>query len=99
VIDWSQDPEGGPAGNVGRDPSSMLDSRSQLQQVRAILGDMNKHQVEALMLHDVLEHNLGEIAVMVGASVPAVQSRLFRGRRELRRRLQKAGLHPWGEPI
>lgn len=96
VIDRSRDPDLPGVSGLAGDPTRMLDSRSQLQRVRLLLSEMNPKQVEVLLLHDVLEHNLGEIAVMVGASVPAVQSRLFRGRKELRRRLQKAGLGELG---
>jgi RNA polymerase sigma-70 factor (ECF subfamily) len=92
VIDWSRDPETPVAGEGSRDPSAMLDSRAQLQHVRLLLGEMNASQVEVLLLHDVVGHDLSEIALMLGVSMPAAQSRLFRGRRELRQRLERAGL-------
>jgi DNA-directed RNA polymerase specialized sigma24 family protein len=57
-----------------------------------LLGEMNAAQVEVLLLHDVVGHDLSEIALMLGVSMPAAQSRLFRGRRELRQRLERDGL-------
>lgn len=62
-------------------------ARSQLEQVRAFLLEMKPAQAQALFLHDVLGHDLAEIAVMTGTSVAAAQSRLVRGRRELYRRM------------
>lgn len=76
----------------GYDPGGALDSRSALVQVRRFLAEMKPSRVEVLLLHDVLGHDLAEIALIVGASVPATQSRLFRGRRELREQLERAGL-------
>jgi RNA polymerase sigma-70 factor (ECF subfamily) len=92
VIDRNQvfDDDLGPAS--GRDTQRALDSRAQLAHVRRLLGEMKRDQVEALMLHDVMGHDLAEIALMLGISMPAAQSRLFRGRGELRRRLEAAGI-------
>jgi RNA polymerase sigma-70 factor (ECF subfamily) len=97
VIDWTRDPDSDGMLQGSRDPTNQLDSRSQLERVRRLLSDMNPAQVEALLLHDVLGHDLGEIALMLRISVPAAQSRLFRGRRELRRRIEDSGLRPKGE--
>jgi RNA polymerase sigma-70 factor (ECF subfamily) len=94
VIDWTRDPEIDVLQHGSRDPTHVLDSRSQLERVRRLLFEMNPAQVEALLLHDVLGHDLGEIALMLRISVPAAQSRLFRGRKELRRRIEDAGLRP-----
>ena len=41
----------------------------------------------ALVLHDVLGHNLAEVAEMSGITVAAAQSRLVRGRREFLKRM------------
>ena len=54
--------------------------------MHAILGRMRPKHAEAVLLHDVLGHDLAEIAVMTGASAAAAQSRLVRGRKELLRR-------------
>ena len=92
VFDWNQSSDAETLTSASRDPSALLDSRSQLERVRDLLSEMNPAQVEALLLHDVLGHDLGEIALMLQISVPAAQSRLFRGRRELRQRLEAAGI-------
>jgi DNA-directed RNA polymerase specialized sigma24 family protein len=39
------------------------------------------------VLHDVVGHSLAEVAEITNASIPATQSRLFRGRRELEERI------------
>jgi RNA polymerase sigma-70 factor (ECF subfamily) len=87
---WEIDEDAGPPS--GRDLQHTLDSRADLARVREILAEMRHDRVEVLLLHDVMGHDLAEIALMVGISMPAAQSRLFRGRRELRERLAEAGL-------
>jgi RNA polymerase sigma-70 factor, ECF subfamily len=61
--------------------------RRELQTVRAELASMNPGRAEALFLHDVLGHDLAEIAALTGVSIAAAQSRLVRGRHELMERL------------
>jgi RNA polymerase sigma-70 factor, ECF subfamily len=65
--------------------------RSDLQLVRATLVDMKPQYAETVFLHDVLGHELAEIALMMRVSVAAAQSRLVRGRKELHRRLASSG--------
>jgi RNA polymerase sigma-70 factor (ECF subfamily) len=81
-----------PAMGFVRDPHGALHSRHELEVVRALLSEMNPVVVEVLLLHDVFGHDVAEIAMMMGTSMPAAQSRLFRGRRDLRKRLERAGL-------
>jgi RNA polymerase sigma-70 factor (ECF subfamily) len=64
--------------------------RSDLQLVRATLVDMKPQYAETVFLHDVLGHELAEIALMMRVSVAAAQSRLVRGRKELHKRLALA---------
>jgi RNA polymerase sigma-70 factor (ECF subfamily) len=92
VIDraWPLDPDVASTG--ARDPQRALDSRAQLALVRRLLAEMKGDQVEVLLLHDVLGHDLAEIALMLRISLSAAQSRLFRGRGNLRRRLDESGL-------
>lgn len=63
--------------------------RRELDRVRAELAGMNETRAEALLLHDVLGHDLAEIAAITGVSIAAAQSRLVRGRHELMDRLGK----------
>lgn len=91
VIDRSR-PVDHDAVPTGRDPQRAIDSRAQLERVRELLAEMKHDQVEVLLLHDVMGHDLAEIGLMLRISMPAAQSRLFRGRRELRRRLEALGI-------
>jgi RNA polymerase sigma-70 factor (ECF subfamily) len=69
-----------------------LEARSEVERLQAILAGMKSEQAETVVLHDVLGHELSEIAVLTGVSVAAAQSRLVRGRKEL---LRRAGLLKW----
>jgi len=64
-------------------------SRAELERVRSTLAEMRPKYAEAVFLHDVLGHELAEIALLTQVSVAAAQSRLVRGRRELHRRLDR----------
>lgn len=63
-------------------------ARVDLERVRACLAELSPEKAEALLLHDVLGHDLSEIASMTGVSVAAAQTRLSRGRRELEEKMQ-----------
>jgi RNA polymerase sigma-70 factor, ECF subfamily len=67
-------------------------ARADLERVRFSLIQMKPERAETVFLHDVLGHDLAEIALMTRVSVSAAQSRLVRGRRELRHRLTKESL-------
>jgi RNA polymerase sigma-70 factor, ECF subfamily len=67
-------------------------ARADLERVRSSLIQMKPERAETVFLHDVLGHDLAEIALMTRVSVSAAQSRLVRGRRELRSRLTKDAL-------
>lgn len=72
-------------------------AREQLEQLRLHLSAMDEAKAATLLLHDVLGHDLAEIAVLTRVSVAAAQSRLVRGRRELHRRLTEGqALEPGG---
>lgn len=64
-------------------------ARAELERMRIQLSDMKSAHAEAVFLHDVLGHELAEIALMTQVSISAAQSRLVRGRRELFRRLDR----------
>jgi RNA polymerase sigma-70 factor (ECF subfamily) len=63
-----------------------LEARSDIEQIQRLLGSMKPEHAKTLVLHDALGHELSEIAVIMGVSVAAAQSRLVRGRKELLRR-------------
>jgi RNA polymerase sigma-70 factor (ECF subfamily) len=73
----------------GVDLEMTLDARGRLQRLREHLVAMKLPYAETVFLHDALGHELAEIAVMTGVSVSAAQSRLVRGRKELRKRLER----------
>jgi len=72
------------------DPESEAHARAMLSLARLHLSLMPPDRATTLFLHDVLGHELAEIAVLTGVSVSAAQSRLVRGRKELKRRLEKS---------
>lgn len=62
--------------------------RRRIDEARAELGDMDPAKAEAFLLHDLLGHDLTEIASMTNVTVAAAQSRLVRGRKEFYARMQ-----------
>jgi RNA polymerase sigma-70 factor (ECF subfamily) len=69
------------------DVERQSEARAALRVVMTQLADMNPRRAEAVLLHDIQGHDLGEVATMTKVSVTAAQSRLVRGRRELLKRL------------
>ncbi|MBI3201382.1 MAG: RNA polymerase sigma factor [Myxococcales bacterium] len=81
-----------PAASAGTDnPERDASLRRDIERVRGVLASMSPGRAEALLLHDVLGHDLAEIAALTGVSLAAAQSRLVRGRHELHARLGKRG--------
>jgi RNA polymerase sigma-70 factor, ECF subfamily len=76
------------AGSQLQSLERQLEARSEIDHLQSILAVMNPEQAETLVLHDLLGHELSEIAVLLGASVAAAQSRLVRGRKDLLRRVE-----------
>jgi RNA polymerase sigma-70 factor (ECF subfamily) len=70
------------SGNLER----QLEARAEITELHSILGSMDAAQAETVLLHDVHGHELTEIALIMGVSVAAAQSRLVRGRKDLLRR-------------
>ena len=95
MIDRGQDPEGqGAPERAGPAPlESQLRARDELSAVRRHLGEMDPDRVTALLLN-AMGHELTAIAALTRTSVAAAQSRLSRGRRELRARLEEAESPP-----
>ncbi len=71
---------------VEASPERTAELRAAAARVQRLLARMKPKYAETLVLHDVLGHDLSEIADIMGASVAATQSRLVRGRKELLRR-------------
>jgi RNA polymerase sigma-70 factor (ECF subfamily) len=67
-----------------------VSARRDLERVRTYLGEMKEERAMPVVLCDVLGHSVPEVAVLLGASQAAVQSRLTRGRKELRDRFEEA---------
>jgi RNA polymerase sigma-70 factor (ECF subfamily) len=63
------------------------DVHADLEKLRIALAEIDPVKAETIVLHDILGHELAEIAVLMGTTVAAAQSRLVRGRRELSDRL------------
>ncbi len=81
-----------PASSAASDnPERDASLRRDIEHVRGVLASMSPARAEALLLHDVLGHDLAEIAALTGVSLAAAQSRLVRGRHELHERLGKRG--------
>lgn len=74
---------------LGANEERMHQSRSELARVRLHLAALTPLHAEALVLHDVHGHSLTDIAALTGVSVAAAQSRVVRGRKELRSRLER----------
>ena len=67
---------------------SQLRARDELEWVRRHLAEMPPDRATAMLLH-AMGHELVEIAELTATSVAAAQSRLSRGRRELRAHLEE----------
>lgn len=55
--------------------------------LRAALAELSEDKAETVILFDMLGHDLSEVAALMGVTVAAAQSRLVRGREDLRQRL------------
>jgi DNA-directed RNA polymerase specialized sigma24 family protein len=67
----------------GRGPDPLL-----VRRLRAALLELSEEKAEALVMADVLGHDIAEIATLTGATVSATQSRVGRARAELRSLLE-----------
>lgn len=71
----------GASADVGPEQAALL------RRLRKELGELSPVTASVVVMHEVMGHDLAEIAVLTGLSVSAAQSRLVRGRAELRKRL------------
>jgi RNA polymerase sigma-70 factor (ECF subfamily) len=78
-------------GVAGGHLERQIGARDELSEVRRYLAEMDRDRVTALLLH-ASGHDLTEIAALTNTSVAAAQSRLSRGRRELRALMDRRAL-------
>jgi RNA polymerase sigma-70 factor, ECF subfamily len=64
-------------------PERLADTRRRVELLQNALAGVSRTRSEAVVLHDVLGHDLAEIAQLKGVSIAAAQSRLVRGRRDV----------------
>jgi len=72
---------------AGAAPARALQLRSVLRKLGGHLAALDERKAWAFVLHDVLGHDMSEVAVIMGATVAATQQRVARGRRELHLRI------------
>ena len=66
-----------------RGPEHLTDVQQRLRRVERELIGLGPHKANVVFLHDVLGHQLDEVARILDISVAAAQSRLVRGRRQI----------------
>jgi RNA polymerase sigma-70 factor (ECF subfamily) len=64
-------------------PERLTETRRRVDLLQNALASVKRDRSEAVVLHDVLGHDLAEIAQLKGVTVAAAQSRLVRGRRDV----------------
>ncbi|MBI5532122.1 MAG: RNA polymerase sigma factor [Deltaproteobacteria bacterium] len=74
---------------ASEDVERQVGSRRDLERLIGYLADMDESKAMAVLLYDGMGHDLGEVATLTRCSVPAAQSRLFRGRREIVERMMR----------
>ena len=70
-------------------PSDVVEAREMVMRLGHHLAKINAERAWVYLLHDVEGYSLEEIAHITGTSTVSAQSRLSRGRRDLRRRIAK----------
>ncbi|HZU84393.1 MAG TPA: sigma-70 family RNA polymerase sigma factor [Polyangiaceae bacterium] len=68
---------------AGVDPERLLLARERLREFERGLDRLRTGHAQVVYMHDVLGHDLAEIAAALGISTAAAQSRLVRGRRQM----------------
>ncbi|HVZ75375.1 MAG TPA: RNA polymerase sigma factor [Polyangia bacterium] len=67
----------------GRTPERLAETRRRVERLLGALATVNRTRAEAVILHDIMGHELTEIASLTGVTVAAAQSRLVRGRKDV----------------
>lgn len=82
------DPEEGVLDRPGpSDLEAQIVARREVDRLRLHLAEMDPARAETILVHDVFGHSLAETARLTGVTLSAAQSRLVRGRRELRAKM------------
>jgi RNA polymerase sigma-70 factor (ECF subfamily) len=68
-------------------PDRLAHARRELGQFASALSKLRHGKAQVVYLHDVLGHDLSEVARAMGITVAAAQSRLVRGRYEVAARM------------
>ena len=76
------------AAAYGVDPERLTLARERLLRYASAVASLGGGQAEVVYMHDVLGHDLGEIAAVLAITTAAAQSRLVRGRRHIAERLK-----------
>jgi RNA polymerase sigma-70 factor (ECF subfamily) len=69
------------------DVEGQVAARKELERARVYLSEMDPDRAVTVLMHDAFGLSLAETAKLTGVSMSAAQSRLVRGRRDLRDRL------------
>ena len=74
-------------GRAHHDVEAQVSARRELERLRGHLAAMDPDRAQTVLLHDVFGTSLAETAKLTGVSMTAAQSRLARGRKDLRERM------------
>ena len=85
---FSLEPEAPSVASEEMSPPSALEAREGLLQLHAALTQLSDKYRSVVVLHDLEQLTVKEIAKIVGAQEPTVRSRLRDGRKQLRRVMQ-----------
>ena len=80
--------------DVDRSTEQIVETQRRAHRLVTVLASISSTHAETVVLHDLLGHDLAEIARLTGVSVAAAQSRLVRGRRKALRLLAAAERRP-----
>ena len=84
--------------DVDRSTEQIVETQRRAHRLVTVLASISSTHAETVVLHDLLGHDLAEIARLTGVSVAAAQSRLVRGRRKALRLLAAAERRPRPSP-
>jgi RNA polymerase sigma-70 factor (ECF subfamily) len=87
VFAESPDGDSNARSRAADDVEAQVIARRELERARAAMAEMDEGRATTVFVHDVMGLSLAETARLQGVSVAAAQSRLVRGRRELKERL------------